>query len=221
MILLPVIIIGSIYLKEFYQEHYTSVSQKRVTGFILSILLFYGWVFILALKRRQDSFFQGLVLSSFFVYVFVVLILTGYFILFREVSSLGWTDRMLDRVNVRDRVNLEPFKIFKVYTKYDRQVLGNIFMLLPLGIYLPLIYQSFRKGGGFFWVLLISFIASVLIELMQLATRFRSADIDDVILNIAGACVGYVIYQLINGVITLGKANKIEDRESDGIEIRY
>jgi glycopeptide antibiotics resistance protein len=69
-------------------------------------------------------------------------------------------------------------------------------MLFPLGIYLPLLY---KKISGFFAVAGISLTVSVCIELLQLATSYRSADIDDVILNTLGACLGFIIYKMIFG----------------------
>jgi glycopeptide antibiotics resistance protein len=57
-------------------------------------------------------------------------------------------------------------------------------------------------------VLLISFLVSVGIELLQLATNYRSTDIDDVILNTTGACAGFILYQLIKLIVTGGNKNK-------------
>ena len=75
-------------------------------------------------------------------------------------------------------------------------------MLLPLGIYLPLLYTRLRKAYSFFGVLLICFLVSVGIELLQLATSYRSTDIDDVILNTLGGSTGFIIYLLIKTVIS-------------------
>jgi glycopeptide antibiotics resistance protein len=40
-------------------------------------------------------------------------------------------------------------------------------------------------------------LVSVSIELMQLATSYRITDIDDVILNTAGAALGFIIYSIV------------------------
>lgn len=79
-------------------------------------------------------------------------------------------------------------------------------MLLPLGIYLPLLYTRFRKAHSFFTVLLICFLVSVGIEFLQLATSYRSADIDDVILNTLGGGTGVLIYLLIKTIISPKKS---------------
>jgi glycopeptide antibiotics resistance protein len=79
-------------------------------------------------------------------------------------------------------------------------------MLLPLGIYLPLLYTRLRKAYSIFAVLLICFLVSVGIELLQLATSYRSADIDDVILNTLGGGTGFIIYLLIKTIIAPKKS---------------
>jgi glycopeptide antibiotics resistance protein len=84
--------------------------------------------------------------------------------------------------------------MFKQFRIASTQVIGNLVMLLPLGIYIPLL---FPKLSGFFRVFIICLLVSVSIELMQLITNVRSTDIDDVILNTSGAVVGYIIYKLI------------------------
>jgi len=168
---------------------------------MLSIILLYSWVIYAALKGKQDNFFQVLIHSSFFVYVFFVLQLTGYFILFKEVSSHGWWDKMNHRIESNDHVNLTPFGTIDRYSTFDKQVIGNLIMLFPLGIYLPLLYRKLRRLSGFFAVLLVSFFVSVGIEVLQLATSYRSTDVDDIMLNTGGACLGFIVYQLIKVIV--------------------
>ena len=200
--ILPVMIVSLFYFRVLYQESYSNASFKRVAGLILSILLLFAWIIFVTVRRKQNDFLQVTVQASFFIYVFAVLQLTGYFILFKEISSHGWWDKMNQRIETHDRVNLEPFKTIDIYQTWGKQVLGNFVMLLPLGIYLPLIYKSLRKAYNFFGVLLICFLVSVGIELLQLATSYRSTDIDDVILNTLGGGVGFLIYQLIKFMVT-------------------
>lgn len=205
VVILPVIIVSSFYFRVLYHESYSGASFKRVAGLVLSILLLFGWIIFVTARRQQDNFLQITVQASFFIYVFAVLQLTGYFILFKEISSHGWWDKMNQRIETNDRVNLEPFKTVGIYQTWGKQILGNFVMLLPLGIYLPLIYKSFRKAYNFFVVLLICFFVSGGIELLQLATSYRSADIDDVILNTLGGGTGFLAYQLIKALVITKK----------------
>jgi glycopeptide antibiotics resistance protein len=78
-----------------------------------------------------------------------------------------------------------------------RNTYGNVALFMPLGILLPLIstrFQSLKR------MLLLALCVSLTIETLQFVLRFvgnpRAVDIDDVILNTLGACVGYVIYRV-------------------------
>ena len=202
LVILPVMIVSLFYFRVLYHENYSGASFKRVAGLVLSILILFAWIIFVTVRRKQNNFLHVTVQASFFIYVFAVLQLTGYFILFKEVSSHGWWDKMNQRIETHDRVNLELFKTIDIYQTWGKQILGNFVMLLPLGIYLPLIYKRLRKTYNFFVVLLICFLVSVGIELLQLATSYRSTDIDDVLLNTLGGGVGFLIYQLIKVIVT-------------------
>lgn len=112
------------------------------------------------------------------------------------------------RIKTHDHVNFEPFKMFRIYDRFDKQIVGNFIMLLPLGIYLPFLYRRFRMFSGFFAVTFISLFVSVGIETLQLATNYRSTDVDDVILNTFGAMTGFIIYQLMRAIFSTGKKEK-------------
>jgi glycopeptide antibiotics resistance protein len=77
-----------------------------------------------------------------------------------------------------------------------RNTLGNVALFMPLGILLPLIDTRFRT---FKRMLLIGLALSLAIETVQFGLRFignpRAVDIDDVLLNTLGACLGFLIYR--------------------------
>ena len=70
---------------------------------------------------------------------------------------------------------------------------GNLLVFLPLGAFLPLLL---RRERSFFLFLLTAagFICTV--ELMQLFTRRGSMDVDDLLLNLPGACLGWLLWKL-------------------------
>jgi glycopeptide antibiotics resistance protein len=76
--------------------------------------------------------------------------------------------------------------------------LGNIILFLPLGILLPLTFARFRSLKR---VMAIAFSLSLSIETIQFFSRFigspRAVDIDDVLLNTLGACLGFVAYRYV------------------------
>lgn len=74
-------------------------------------------------------------------------------------------------------------------------LLGNVLMFVPLGLFLPRLWPRLCEFRRF----LMSVAAVILIiELLQLFTLLGSCDIDDLILNVLGAAIGYRIYKLIS-----------------------
>ncbi len=77
-----------------------------------------------------------------------------------------------------------------------RQHGGNFLLLVPFTLLGPLLWSRLRSWK---WALAIGVGASAAIELLQLAfsalgVTYRSADIDDVIVNTAGAMCGYALF---------------------------
>jgi glycopeptide antibiotics resistance protein len=78
-----------------------------------------------------------------------------------------------------------------------QQLLGNVVLFVPLGLLLPLLSARCRR---FAMTAAVALSVSVGIELVQLAllltlTSRRSVDVDDVILNVTGACLGYTVWR--------------------------
>ncbi len=65
----------------------------------------------------------------------------------------------------------------------------NVLLFLPLGLLLPLIWERFQKAR---YTLLYGLSLSACIELMQLFT-YRTTDVDDLLTNLAGTCLGWLI----------------------------
>lgn len=79
-----------------------------------------------------------------------------------------------------------------------QQIMGNVVMFVPLGFLLPLLDARYRRFAATAAVVLA---VSLGIELAQLALLLalaarRSVDVDDVILNVTGACLGYLVWRV-------------------------
>lgn len=80
---------------------------------------------------------------------------------------------------------------------YVRQIILNIVMLIPFGIMFPMI----DKKNNFVKTVKWSFIISLVIEMLQPLISVRSSDITDLITNVFGAVIGYLIYLTFQTVI--------------------
>ena len=141
-----------------------------------------------------DKILRVLMIAIFILYVITVL----YATLFGR-RTRGYTDLSIWEYSARF-MNLVPFKSISLYLKWimdsNRENnyvpivnLGvNLILLLPMGYFLP---ELFKKLKNFFLYTLICFLFLAFIEVIQLFTRLGSFDVDDLILNMAGAFIGF------------------------------
>ena len=123
--------------------------------------------------------------------------------------------RMLAEVHRRivtgEGINLVPFRSIRVYfihyglDGFLVNFVGNIVMFMPWGFGLTLLWKKNQK----LWVMaLYSLGLTVLIETVQLFIG-RSVDVDDLILNFAGSCLGagvcHVLRKRFPGLARLAK----------------
>lgn len=127
------------------------------------------------IKGKQNGSRHIIWTYVFFAYCTVALYVAG--------SGTLWD--LISHKKVIGGINLIPFSSegFMTY-------ILNMIMFMPFGFLLPLIWKCFRK----FWkVLLVGFGFSLLIEITQLFSQ-RFSDIDDLLMNTVGACIGFVLW---------------------------
>lgn len=110
------------------------------------------------------------------------------------VSGIPYWDQ------VAARLNLVPFRTLHLFgslldsarPEYVRAAVinlgGNIVMFIPLGFFLPRVFDAVNNLQR---TLLTTAAIITLVEIMQLFTLVGSCDIDDLILNVLGAAIGY------------------------------
>lgn len=99
---------------------------------------------------------------------------------------------------------LVPFQTLSIYLAnlgswfWMRNLLGNLALLLPLGLLGPIALPALDR----WWrVALLALLVSTAIELTQLAVPDRSADIDDVLVNVTGALLGFALLRGLRRVL--------------------
>ena len=95
--------------------------------------------------------------------------------------------------------NFTPFKEIFRYTLgsnlFIKNVIGNMVMFMPYGFFTG----YFLKINKVSVVLLLSMLVSTSIEIIQ-GYIGRVFDIDDIILNVIGSIIGFLIYKLFNKI---------------------
>lgn len=134
----------------------------------------------------------------------------GAFVLFAAAllalaleGEYGTPTQMADcailRIRTGEGVNLIPFRtILRFIRHFDADlfgvnIVGNIVMFIPWGFGLVLLWKKYRKIRV---ILALSLSLTLFIEICQLFIG-RSVDVDDLILNFTGSCLGAGLYFLL------------------------
>jgi glycopeptide antibiotics resistance protein len=150
---------------------------------------------------RQKKIKHPVVLALFVLYVLAILFLLilpnnyrGHNVL---VGALSW-ERWVQHIELN--CNLVPFRgiaqqigfIFagENIARNSVYLVGNLIGFAPLGYFLPVLFKKQRKFSAFIIKVVLGLIC---LELAQLVTMRGSFDVDDIILNTAGACLGFWI----------------------------
>ena len=144
------------------------------------------------------------------------------FILYREVLFFIFEVYLvclfevvtIQDINITGGNNFIPFVEIMRYKPFGRlfikNIVGNVILFIPLGIFLG----RYSKGKKFFVSLFFIFLFSLSIEITQLLIG-RVFDVDDIILNVFGGIIGYIIYLILKLIyIFLGdrlKSDKVKN----------
>ena len=97
-------------------------------------------------------------------------------------------------------LNLIPFQWVREANplrQFTVEVVPNILMFIPLGIFLPIVMIKMRR---FHQAVLPIFSFTFSIELFQYFIG-RSSDIDDILSNLLGGMIGFGMYKLLNHLL--------------------
>ena len=155
-------------------------------GYEIMVALLPFWV-VLFIKRNNQTKkgvgFSGYHLGAviaFSVYIVGVYHFTG-------------TGTIYDGIRYQLELRLEQFNLIPFSNEIDVVAyLLNILLFVPLGLLVPLIWQKMNKLTK---IIGIGFLFTLLIETSQLLNN-RSTDVDDIIMNVLGAIIGFGLYKL-------------------------
>ena len=175
----------------------------RIILLFIACLLIYINGYILVKKLNYNKKILKINLIVYFtIYTVTICTLTLFDEIFgrQGLVFIEW-DRNLVNLYMKYSFNIIPFKTIKLFTEgymrgivsfknFSVNIIGNICAFMPYAIFLPLMFKRMNNFKNFF----VSMILIVLIiELLQFATMSGSCDIDDLILNVFGASIIYLI----------------------------
>lgn len=96
-------------------------------------------------------------------------------------------------IGCRREVELWPFAGYEVLNGDYHYLVENILFFIPFGFLLCRTLSIYGKKCSIKIVLLVSFLTSVSVELLQYIFSCGKSETDDVIANVLGAVLGYLI----------------------------
>ena len=176
-------------------------------------------------KNKRINIAREIILFIFFVYFLFLLLLTIFkggriefsnqfnSFMYREHGLLG----IINIVPIKETINTFMHSETGMRNSL-RNLIGNILVFMPLGFFIPLLFDKFNNLKK---VLKVGCLSSLAIELSQLFVGSNVCDIDDVIYNTLGALAGFICYKtfetIIKKVNLKNKLDKIRDFETNNI----
>jgi len=151
------------------------------TILLISVVCFSMRITYLIKNKPKFALYKDLMTYFFIIYILCLF----YVVTFQDVS---WSTS-----------NFTPFKEIFRYSigskMFYKNVLGNMIMFIPYGFFISYFLKLTKAYGAS----IIIFITSITIEITQLLIG-RVFDVDDLLLNLIGGIIGYLIYKLIHNL---------------------
>lgn len=160
------------------------LTLMRFNIFVIFILI-YGYIFTRLRKIKNKKMIKEYLNLSFVFSILFIISLTAF-----PVSTSFKLDFDL---------NIIPFRTILYYIslgnliEFLANVLGNIIIFVPFGFFLCI-----KERGNVKITLTACLLFTICIETLQLMLPMRTTDIDDVILNFIGGCIGMILARRFN-----------------------
>lgn len=165
------------------------------------------------MKPRKSAPLQGLVLILFLAYIAVLLKAILFKVPFELIEPAFSMEAIRTRLEFYS--NLVPFKTIQFYMDAPQEwdslanLAGNLALFGPLGLLLPVLLP---KVDSFWRIGVTSLLFSLLLEVTQLVGGLGSFDVDDLLLNLVGGLLGWLVYRA--GSALLGRAGRRRRRRT-------
>lgn len=163
---------------------FTIPSWYVLIPLFLVLFMYYG---IKTFSRSMYAVPQFVLILSFIVYNLAVL----HLVFFPIDVNIG---QFANQTPWYKTINFIPILTIDIKT-----FVLNVAMMIPLGIYLPLLKSKFNRAAFVVWF---TFCICLSFEALQMIVRIvlgsgRSTDINDLIANTLGGAVGFLAYKIL------------------------
>lgn len=163
----------------------------NIIGNTLPMILLFSLVMIIyrlcciMLTKEKINVFKELKLLIYIIYCFL---------LFKLVTTTDFESFSNNFIPFKE---IMRYKVTSVL--FYRNVVGNILLFLPFGFLITDMLYDKTKKINFFITSIVVFITSLSIEIIQMHIG-RSFDVDDILLNVIGGVLGFILFYLMNKI---------------------
>lgn len=169
---------------------------RSISGYVFVIPFFVLYFLILNKTGRKQSI----------LHVAGVLLFGYYLLGLLTVTGIGYTSTITFRPNI----SWTPF-VGMITGPIDTML--NIILFVPLGFFLPLLYKNYHHIKT---VALTGFLFSLAVEIVQMF-GWGSSDINDLMTNTVGACLGYILYCLLSKIIPANLEKHLQSQKVNAV----
>ena len=168
---------------------------RSISGYVFIVPILILYFLYLRKSGREQSLLHIAAVFVFCYYLFGIL----------TVAGIGYTST----ISFSPKISLIPF-LGMITGPID--TILNLILFVPLGVFLPFLYKKYHHIKT---VALTGFLFSLSVEIVQMF-GWGSSDINDLIINTAGACLGYWIYYLLSKALPNNFRKKLQSENVNG-----
>ena len=169
---------------------------RSISGYVFIVPILILYFLYLRKSGREQSLLHIAAVFVFCYYLFGIL----------TVAGIGYTST----ISFSPKISLIPF-LGMITGPID--TILNLILFVPLGVFLPFLYKKYHHIKT---VALTGFLFSLSVEIVQMF-GWGSSDINDLMTNTAGACIGFLVYCLLSRILPANLKKQLQSSRVNAV----
>ncbi len=132
-------------------------------------------------------------------WTFTLTIVYGLLLVWIIIFKLSFSISELDEIR---KINVIPFYYDQEASFHLSEVIKNLLVFIPIGVYFKMMKFDGKRA------IILGFVFSLTLEVMQFVLKVGASDITDLITNTVGVAIGVLIYNILLKIFV--KAKKVD-----------
>lgn len=124
----------------------------------------------------------------------------GAFLFMQYIVIVGYITLLSREPGSREGIDLALFSTLGVWDRADAFVVENVLLFIPIGVLLPM---SWKRCQNVWWSFLAGGVLSAMIEGIQCVTKRGFVQLEDIVTNVMGTLIGFLLFSVIKLVYIL------------------